>query len=145
MHDLPRGWQAIQLLCRRGLQAWRWYLSHYVPGRDPPWLRQRIFDQKIKNTRKIATLIWSTFSQTPYSPSPYKRWVWDEMLRWFLKTAVLSDHQHLNEVTIKIWSLSLLTGSGSDRQHVRWLFWFQNQEENSRNEVIQLSTALSSS
>ena len=37
---------------------------------------------------------------------------------------------HLNKVTIKIQSLSLFIGFGSDRQPERWcLFWFHNEQE----------------
>ena len=39
--------------------------------------------------------------------------------------SIVSDHWHLNKAPIKIQSLSLLTGSGSDRQHKYLLFWFQ--------------------
>ena len=40
------------------------------------------------------------------------------MLRWFLRVhnPQSSDHQHLNKAPIKIQSLSLHIGSGSERQ-----------------------------
>ena len=53
------------------------------------------------------------------------------MLRWFLRVLNLLFSQiagHLNKVPIKIQSLSLLPGSGSDRQHEHWLFRFQHKE-----------------
>ena len=142
MHDhrTPGGRQAIQSLCPResaspGDGIWA---TVFVPRRAHP-------EMQLKNCwsgEKAMLDCKSYLINLSLNPLPtffflIKTLSWDETLRWFLRVHNLpffSDHQHLHNVSIKIQSLSLPIGSGSDRQHkpdfsgfstsVKWVdFW----------------------
>ena len=142
------------LCSRRDHQQSRWYLSHCVPGRDIPLPRTQI--KKITQNTGHGTQIENHQSVDEWvlgklpDCSSYLSNIFPEFqipyLHFFLliKKAGLKGNgrwsfrvhnspssqisSHLNKLHIKIQSLSLLIGSGSDRRHRSQLFWFQKEK-----------------
>ena len=88
--------------------------------------------------KDVAAFIWLTFSLNSI-PLTYTflLLIKSVNLKWNLRRSVrvcnpLSSQiaSHLNKVPIKIESLSLLIGSGSDKQHECRLFWFHIHNSN---------------
>ena len=133
----PGGHKQFDLCAPRGNCKWsRWYPSHCVPGGDVPPPRTQIKTHRSADERMLGKLpdcsfylinLFPEFHTPP--PTLFFFLIKKVGLKWNVRQSSGASFSqiagHLNEVSIRIPSLSLLIGPSGGRQHECHLFWFQ--------------------